>query len=281
MANTVQRTRFDSFSAEVNRDQYADGRAAKVWELFIGRSRSEHCKNFLLNLLREKGCRRILDVACGTGIDSAMLVEEGFEVVSVDASDKQLKYALKERWNRRREPDFDNWIIEEADWLTLLEDIEPLIGEGFDAVLCLGNSFAHILDPRGNQHEQKRAMCNFEKCMKPGGILLIDHRNYDNILETGGVPAQDGYFDYNRMTIKTSVLYEGDQPKQIALEYFIPELGETSEFRVFCYPHKLQAINNLLEECFNHKLKHRIYGDFKLLTETAKPAFYLHVVEKL
>lgn len=42
-------------------------------------------------------------------IDSAMLVEEGFEVVSVDASDKMLKYALRERWNRRREHGFDNW----------------------------------------------------------------------------------------------------------------------------------------------------------------------------
>lgn len=38
-----------------------------------------------------------------------MLVEEGFDVVSVDASDKMLKYALKERWNRRKEPGFDNW----------------------------------------------------------------------------------------------------------------------------------------------------------------------------
>lgn len=38
-----------------------------------------------------------------------MLVEEGFEVVSVDASDKMLKYALKERWNRRHEKGFDKW----------------------------------------------------------------------------------------------------------------------------------------------------------------------------
>jgi glycine N-methyltransferase len=48
-------------------------------------------------------------VACGTGVDSTMLVEEGFEVVSVDASDKMLKYALQERWNRRQERNFDNW----------------------------------------------------------------------------------------------------------------------------------------------------------------------------
>lgn len=38
-----------------------------------------------------------------------MLLEEGFEVVSVDASDKMLKYALKARWNRRKEPAFDKW----------------------------------------------------------------------------------------------------------------------------------------------------------------------------
>lgn len=50
-------------------DQYADGRAAKMWEIFIGdkNSRTENYKKFLLDLLRSKGCRRILDVACGTG----------------------------------------------------------------------------------------------------------------------------------------------------------------------------------------------------------------------
>ena len=42
-------------------------------------------------------------------VDSIMLVEEGFNVTSVDASDKMLKYALKERWNRRHDPAFDKW----------------------------------------------------------------------------------------------------------------------------------------------------------------------------
>lgn len=42
-------------------------------------------------------------------VDSVMLLEEGFDVVSVDASDKMLKYALKTRWDRRKEPAFDNW----------------------------------------------------------------------------------------------------------------------------------------------------------------------------
>ena len=37
------------------------------------------------------------------------LVEEGFSVVSTDASDKMLKYALKERWARRKDDRFDAW----------------------------------------------------------------------------------------------------------------------------------------------------------------------------
>jgi hypothetical protein len=32
-------------------------------------------------------------------------------------------------------------VIEEANWLTLTEDIQGL---QFDAVMCLGNSFAHL-----------------------------------------------------------------------------------------------------------------------------------------
>ena len=30
--------------------------------------------------MKSKGCKRVLDVACGTGVDSIMLVEEGFDV---------------------------------------------------------------------------------------------------------------------------------------------------------------------------------------------------------
>lgn len=69
VADNVMQSRLDGISAEGVRDQYADGRAAKVWEVFIGdrSSRTDNYKNFLLDLLRSKGCRRILDVATGTG----------------------------------------------------------------------------------------------------------------------------------------------------------------------------------------------------------------------
>lgn len=69
VVDEVMQSRSGDILVQGVRDQYADGRAAKVWEIFIGdkSSRTDNYKNFLLELLREKGCRRILDVACGTG----------------------------------------------------------------------------------------------------------------------------------------------------------------------------------------------------------------------
>lgn len=69
MADNVFHTRSLGTPAEGVKDQYADGIAAKIWEVFIGdkNSRTQNYKNFLVSLLRQKGCRRILDVACGTG----------------------------------------------------------------------------------------------------------------------------------------------------------------------------------------------------------------------
>lgn len=39
--------------------------------------------------------------------------------------------------------------------MTLSEDMNHLKSDGFDAVICLGNSFAHMLDSYGDQREQR------------------------------------------------------------------------------------------------------------------------------
>jgi glycine N-methyltransferase len=40
----------------------------------------------------------------------------------------------------------------------------------------------------GDQSDQKLALQNIASMVRPGGILIIDHRNYDYILETGRAP---------------------------------------------------------------------------------------------
>ncbi|KAK4887125.1 hypothetical protein RN001_003396 [Aquatica leii] len=290
MADSVIRTRSLGTPAEGVKDQYADGKAAKVWEYFIGdkTSRTQSYKDFLINMLRKNGCKKILDVACGTGVDSVMLVEEGFEMVSVDASDKMLKYALKARWARRKEPQFDKWIIEEANWVTLYDDIKHLIGDGFDAVICLGNSFAHLMDSFGDQREQKQAIKNFEKCIKPGGFLLIDHRNYDYIINTGHTPSKCLYYNsLHTADIHTSVLYVSGKPSVVMMDYLIEVVDNenssndtTSEFRLSYYPHSLDAFTAMLKEAFGDKAKLKVYGDFQELKEGDCPNFFIYSIKK-
>ena len=38
---------------------------------------------------------------------------------------------------------------------------------------------------------QRRAFSNFMELLNPGGIVLIEHRNYDEILRTGVVQANN------------------------------------------------------------------------------------------
>lgn len=52
-----------------------------------------------------------------------------------------------------------------------------------------------MLDGFGDQREQKAAVKNFERCVRSGGLLLIDHRNYDNIMDTGATPAKSIYYN--------------------------------------------------------------------------------------
>jgi len=289
--DSVFRTRSLGTAASGITDQYADGKAAKIWQLYIGdkSERTVHYKNFLVDLLRAKGCKRILDVACGNGVDSCMLLEEGFDVVSVDASDKMLKRAYKTRWDHRKEDIYDKWVIEEANWLTLPEDIEDLVGEGFDAVINMGNSFAHLPDFQGAQQDHQRAIDNFHRVIKPGGILIIDHRNYDFILDHGYASQKNIYYNSKHIKdIKTSVLYVNNQPNLVTLDYemdvaeIYPELEDShNHFRLSYYPHRLGSFKKLLKRTFGSCAEHQVFADFKPLTEEPNPAFYIHVIQKL
>lgn len=69
MVDNIYRTRSLGIGVEGLPDQYADGKAAKVWALYIGdkKDRTQHYRDFLTNLLRQHDCNHVLDVACGTG----------------------------------------------------------------------------------------------------------------------------------------------------------------------------------------------------------------------
>jgi SAM-dependent methyltransferase len=57
-------------------------------------------------------------------------------------------------------------------------ELLPQVGGGFDALLCLGNSLPHLLTPS----DLASALADFSACLRPGGLLLIQNRNFDRVL---------------------------------------------------------------------------------------------------
>ena len=89
---------------------------------------------------------------------------------------------------------YTNTEIEEANWLTLDKDITKP-GDGFDAIICIGNSFPHLPNSEDfSNRTHKQALKNFCEMLKPGGVMIIDHRNFDAILDTGKAPERNIYY---------------------------------------------------------------------------------------
>lgn len=46
----------------------------------------------------------------------------------------------------------------------------------------------YMVSSPGDQSDHKLALRNIASMVRPGGVLVIDHRNYDHILATGCAP---------------------------------------------------------------------------------------------
>jgi glycine N-methyltransferase len=286
--------------ADCVQQSYNDDQTAKILNnrLFV---KTREQNEFLVGTLRKYNVHTVLDVACGTGPDSIQLVEAGFKVFSTDLSDKMLKYALEERWKRRKEPNFDEWVIKEANWLTLHEDLEDLDGkpaEGFDAVICMGSSIAHIMEENGGTENTQHAMGNIMSFVKPGGIFMFDHRNFDYIVSTKTLPESINYPWIKQIepVVQSSVRTvrrEDGTPKMVISCYDIDvdklsqeqkkllRLKSTDkEFHVnlHLYPHSLADIVSIVKKVSKPGSQHHVLGNFRPLGDVASPAYYEHVV---
>ena len=85
--------------------------------------------------------------------------------------------------------------------------------------------------------------------LKPGGILIIDHRNYDYILKNGHAPKKNIYYNsQNIKSIKTQIIYEDNKPRQIVLDYKMDVEGD-GDFVLSYQPWTLAEFSNLLKVC--------------------------------
>lgn len=113
---------------------------------------------------------RVLDAACGTGQHLIALADQGFDVSGADFSVGMIERA------RQNAQSAHHAIPLEVAGFGQLADV---FGQNsFDAVLCLGNSLPHVLD----EQSLRDAVADFRKTLRPGGKLILQNRNFDQVL---------------------------------------------------------------------------------------------------
>jgi len=113
---------------------------------------------------------RVLDAACGTGMHAIALAQRGIKVAGADLSDGMVKKARTNAALANQEVRFEQGGFGE---------LSKVFGEeSFEVVLCLGNSLPHIL----SEPELAHALSDFADCLQPGGLLIIQNRNFDAVM---------------------------------------------------------------------------------------------------
>ena len=112
----------------------------------------------------------ILDSACGTGMHAIALAHLGHRVSGADLYPEMIKKSRANADHAGVQVNFET---------TGLGSMAGVFGkEKFDLVLCLGNSLPHLLSAAG----LAAALKDFTACLRPGGMLLIQNRNFDAVM---------------------------------------------------------------------------------------------------
>jgi SAM-dependent methyltransferase len=245
--------------SDLYRGEFVTGFVEKWDELIDWDARAKSEGQFFIDILRAHGNETALDVATGTGFHSVSLTEAGFDVTSVDGSAAMLAKAFEN--GRKR-----GLILKtvQADWRELNRSIH---GQ-YDAIVCLGNSFTHLHD----EQDRRKALAEFYAALRHDGVLILDQRNYDDMLDHGFTSKHKYYYCGDRVTAEPEYLDDG-------LARFKYTFPDKSEYTLNMFPLRKNYVQRLIREAGFELV--RTYGDFQETYEENEPDFFIHVAQKL
>jgi len=150
-----------------------------------------------------------------------------------------------------------------AGWRWLNKDVHGK----FDAIICLGNSFTHLHD----EMDRRRALAEFYAALKWDGILIMDQRNYDAILDHGFSSKHKYYYCGDQVSAEPEHVDEG-------LARFRYSFPDGSVYHLNMFPLRKDYTRQLMKEVGFQRVK--TYGDFQETYQDTDPDFFIHIAEK-
>lgn len=234
--------------------QYSEDFVSRWDELIDWKKRAAGEGSFFADLLHGAGVRKVIDVSTGSGFHAVQLRKAGFHVVACDGSQTMVE---------RAESNF--YIqgvtipVRQADWLSLDSSV---LGT-FDAVVCLGSSLCHVFDAEIRHQVLKR----FRSLLKPGGLLIVDQRNFQAI--RAGKFKSSGRYYYCGTTARLGL---GEVTDQVC--EFVYTFSDSATFSLRVYPILPRELRAEIEQADFRRV--RSYGDFKPIYDALNCDFIIH-----
>lgn len=257
-AQVYSRDPLSDRETDLYRGEYIMDFVGKWDELIDWEARAESEGQFFIDVLRARGKSSVLDVACGTGFHSIRLSEVGFDVTSGDGSAAMLSKAFENGQRRGR-----ILKVVQADWRWLNRSIQGK----YDAIICLGNSFTHLHE----EQDRRRALAEFYAALKHDGMLILDQRNYDVMLDEGFRTKHKYYYCGDQVSAEPEYIDDG----LVRMKYSFPD---GSDYTLNLSPIRKAYVRRLITEAGFERV--RTYGDFQETYAETDPDFFIHVAEK-
>jgi SAM-dependent methyltransferase len=231
---------------------------ASHWDELVGwEDRALAETDFLLHLLKKHHSTKILDVALGTGFHSIELLKKGFVVKSLDLSPAMIDIAIQNA--KKHNVNLDVICV---DW----SNLQYKIPETYDCIICLGNSLACEMDSL----KREEAVLNWSKLISDDGVIIVDRRNYEALLEGKyNFSAKGQYFG---QTVKIRSSISSNQTE------FFYEFADGKTFNLHMYPLLENELARLFSKAGLDLVE--IYGDRSLSYIGDEVGFYLSVFRK-
>jgi glycine/sarcosine N-methyltransferase len=120
-----------------------------------------------------------LDAACGTGMHAIALAKLGYLAAGADLSAGMIARARTNAALAGVKVRFEAAGFGELAQTFILSDpANHTKAPAYEAVVCLGNSLPHVLTSR----ELTATLDDFAGCLHPGGLLLVQNRNFEAVM---------------------------------------------------------------------------------------------------